>query len=156
AVEHGAGGEARQVAARAGLAHPEAPRDLGPQRRQQPAVLLLRRAGVAQRRRDDPETLRVEAARDLAPLHLLEVDHLLARRGVAPTELGRPARDEPTRVEEPPLPVARPRLEVGARALRCGEHLAGRGVLVEPPDELGPEPLVGVAVVESHSGSDAT
>ena len=77
AVEHGARLQAREVAAGAGLAHAEAPRDLGPQRREQEPLLLLGRAVVDDRRGDDAEALRVRAARDLAPRHLLEVDHLL-------------------------------------------------------------------------------
>ena len=43
AVELGAGREAREVAARAGLAHAEAPRDLGPQRRQRGSAPSARR-----------------------------------------------------------------------------------------------------------------
>ena len=106
AVEHGSGLQARQVAARARLAHAQAPRDLGPQRRQQPALLLLRCAVVVQRRRDDAETGRVEGARDPPPPHLLEIDHLLDRRRVAPAQLRRPARHQKAVVEQLPLPLA--------------------------------------------------
>ena len=79
ADELGARLQAGEVAAGAGLAHAETPRDLGAQRRKQEAFLLLRRSVVVDRRSDDPETLRVRAAQDLARAHLLEVDHLLGR-----------------------------------------------------------------------------
>ena len=58
----------------------------------------------------------ISRARDL-----LEVDHLLGRRGVAAAELGRPARHEPTRVEQRALPrraptAACPRSTASARS----------------------------------------
>ena len=142
--------EARQIAPGAGLAHPEAPRDLGAQRRHEPAVALLDGAGVEQTRRDDPEPLRVQAARDVTPLHLLEVDHLLCRRRVPAAELGRPPRDEPAGVEELALPRARPVGQVRARLLRLREHVGCWCVLVEPRVELGTEPLRRVTVREPH------
>ena len=68
--------------------------------------------------------------------HHLEVDHLLFRRGVAPAELGRPARHEPARVEQLALPHPGPLRDVrrGAGPLR---EIGGRGgVDVEPGDEI--------------------
>ena len=65
-IELGACLQAREVAARARLAHAEAPRDLGAQRRAEEPLLLLGRAVVVDRRGDDAETLRVRAAHDLA------------------------------------------------------------------------------------------
>ena len=117
AVEHGPRAQAREVAARGRLAHAEAPRDLGPQRREQEPLALLGRAVVADRRGDDPEALRVEAARDLPARHLLEVDHLLDRGRVAPAELGRPARARASRRRR--ASAATSRAQAGRSALDC-------------------------------------
>src|SRR4029079_13122783 len=51
--------ETREVAPGPGLAHAQAPRDLRTQRRAEKARLLLGRPVVVDRRRDDPETLRI-------------------------------------------------------------------------------------------------
>ena len=56
--------------------------------------------------------------RDLAPRHLLEVDHLLRRCRVAAAELGRPTGHQPAGVEQRALPLARPLGQVRARLLR--------------------------------------
>ncbi len=142
--------EACEIAARAGLAHAEAPRDLGAQRGEEELLLLLGRAVVGDRRGDDAEALRVRTAQHLAAAHLLEIDHLLVRVRVATAELGRPAGNEPTGVEQFPLPVARPLRHVGARLLRLREPFLGRLVLVEPGVQLGAEGFVLGCVTQAH------
>ena len=62
AVHLGARGQAGEVAARAGLAHAQAPGDLGAQRRQQVLLLEEVAAVVEDRGRDDPQSLGIGRA----------------------------------------------------------------------------------------------
>ena len=142
--------QAREVASGARFAHTEAPRDLRAQRRPEEPVLLIGRAVVVDRGRDDPEALRVRAAQDLAAAHLLEIDHLLRRRRVAAAELRRPTGHEPARVEEGALPVAGPLRHVRARQLGFADPLVRWLVLIEPAVELGAERLVLGCVAQAH------
>src|SRR5581483_10723097 len=103
--------------------------DLGAQRREQPALLLLGRAVVAQRRRDDAQALRVVRAGQAAARELLEVDHLLGRGAVPAPQLGGPAGNEPAGVEQGALPLTGPVRHPRARELRLVEALARRRVL---------------------------
>src|SRR5205807_4855216 len=97
--------------------------DLGPERREQPTLALLGRSVVEQRGGDDPESLRVVAARDLARRHLLEVDELLRHGRIAATELRWPAGHEPSGVELLALPRTRPVGEIRARPLPLLDEL---------------------------------
>ena len=105
----------------------------------QEPLLLLGRPVVLDRRGDDAEPLRVEAARDLALRHLLEVDHLLDRA----SRCGRRARAaSPGRASRRRTACAATRRahvgQVGARLLAARAAApARRQVLVEPRDELG-------------------
>jgi hypothetical protein len=148
----GARAQTREIAPRVRLAHAEAPRDLGAQGGQQEPLLLFGRAVVLERRRDDPEPLRVGAARDLALVHLFEIDHLLGRRRVAPAELARPAGDQPAVVEQRALPAARPIRHVGARLLRFAQRFFARCVRFHPRDEIGAEAFLFGRVLQSHRG----
>ena len=109
AVAHGTGGQGRQVAARAGLAHPEARGDLAAQDRQGVVADLVLGAVVEDRRRHDAEALHVGGAGHLRLGQLLDEHERLDRSGVAAAALGRPARHEPAGVEHRAGPAARPR-----------------------------------------------
>src|SRR5262245_48078915 len=141
-----------EIAAGARLAHSQAPRDLRSERREEEPLLLVGGAVVLDRRRDDPDALRVEAPVDVTLRQLLEVDHLLGRARVATAELGRPAGDEPAVLEQRALPLTRPFGQVGARLLALVHDLRRRCVLVEPRDQVAPELLLCVAVAQSHIG----
>ena len=91
-----------------GLAHAEAPGHLAPQGRQRPPLDLLLGAVVEERGGDDAQALRVHRPGDVPVRELLEVDHLLDRRGVAAAPLGRPPGHQPAVVEERALPRAWP------------------------------------------------
>src|SRR5580658_3269928 len=78
--------------------------------------------------------------------------HLL-QRGVAAAVLGRLARQQPARVEQRPLPAARPLGDVRAGPRPFAGLRGGRQVLVEERRELGPELLdLGVAA-EPHNAA---
>ena len=152
AVVHlGTGGQRRQVATGSGLAHPQAPGDLGAQRGPQVPLPEEVAAVVQDRRCDDPEPLRVGRALGWEPRHLLVVDELLHGRQVPPPELRRPSGDQQARVEQTPLPAAAPAGQVRGARHGLGAHLLqGRLVRLEPRAQLGPELLGRGVVVELH------
>src|SRR5581483_3285182 len=87
-----------------------------------------------------------------AARELLEVDHLLRGRGVAATELRRPARHEVAAVEQRALPSRCPRLAIRARTHGIGAlEIVRRRVLVEPRQQLGAERLVLLRELQSHA-----
>ncbi len=114
-VQLGPGAQAGQVAAGVGLAHAQAPADLGTQRGQRVPGLLLLGAPVEDGRGDDGQALGVAAAGHAQPGQLLEVHHLLHRGGVAAAVLRGPARHQPAVVEQLALPGAAPTRGCGPR-----------------------------------------
>ena len=149
-IEHGPGGEAGQVTAGPGLAHAEAPGQLALQGGQRPPLDLGLGAVVEQRGRHDGQALGVHRPGDVPVREDLEVDHLLDRRGVAPTPRRGEPGDQPPAVEEGALPPLGPLLHVGTGA--AADPLLGRGwrVLLQPGQQLGPERLVLVGVPQPH------
>ena len=147
----GAGREAGEVAAGARLAHADAPGDLGAQRRQREAILLVLGAVVEDRRRDDrrgPARSRCAGGRGGRTPR----SRSSAASGVAlrpPSSGGQPGTSHPS-----------------SKSLRCHafahggmsalERFGVRQVLgrrlvgVEPRDQLGAEPLVVVVVPQAH------
>ena len=147
----GLGGQRGQVAARVGLAHADAPRDLALQRREDEALLLLLVPELDDGGGTDGEALRVERARRHALGDDLEVDHLLLGRRVAAAELGRPSRHEVARLEHLALEGARPVRQVRRRAAELlADRLGWRQVLVEPRLELAAEPAQRFVGGEAH------
>ena len=151
-VQLGPGAQAGQVAAGVGLAHAQAPADLGPQRGQGVARLLLLGAPVEDGRGDDGQALGVAAAGDAEAGELLEVHHLLHRGGVAAAVLGGPARHQPAVVEQLALPGPRPLGDVGRGPHPLGAFGGGREVRLHPGPQLAAKRLGLLVVVQAHGG----
>ena len=87
AVPDGLRAQRRQIGTGARLTHPDRRRHLAAQDRHGPLLLLLVGAERQDRRRDDADTLRIEAVVDPPPRQFLTVHVLLEYRRVAATEL---------------------------------------------------------------------
>src|SRR5262245_36521180 len=147
--------QAREVAARAGLAEELAPDDLAARHLAHPARLLLRRAVRHDRRTEHPVPDRVDVGGRREAGLLLVPDRLFHAAEVpAPVLLG-PGEAGPARVELARLPGLRlaQGLVVLALAERVAARLVGRArlrVLLEPGPGLGAEGGLFLGVVEVH------
>ena len=139
AVELGARAQPREIRPGIRLAHTERRGHVAAQDRHRPLPLLFVGAETEDRRHHDAEALRVVARVDPSPAHLLEMHELLEQRRVAPAELGRVARHQPTGIEQLRLPRSGPGRDVGARLRAFGSFGRVRGVVVQPFGELPPK-----------------
>jgi hypothetical protein len=141
-------GEAREVAARAGLGVALAPDHLAAQRRTDPALALLLAAVLEQRGHEHRRTLGVHPARDAGAVELLVHDHRLEqvrRRAIAAVLLRDGAR--PVAVLDQQRQPARPLL-----GRHVDQAVARLGPLVgfEERANLAAEALVLLAVFQIH------
>ena len=123
------GAEVREVGAGLGLAEALAPVLVGREDPGQPRLLLLLGAPRDDHRADLPDAVRVVDARRAHPRHLLGVDDVLHRRGLAAAPVLRPVDRGPAALVEAALPVL-------AALLACGRCRAWRpppGILVAAP-----------------------
>ena len=155
ADELGARAQAREVAPRVGLAHPEAPRDLGAQRREEELRLLLRGAVVLDRRSDDAEALRVRArARSRARSSprsrssARSVTRCARRARAANRVRANRCRTVCVATRAPTRACARSTASVRRRDSSPGS------VRLQPRDELGAETLFLGCVLQAHRGGE--
>ena len=152
AVHLGARRQAGEVAARAGLAHSQAPGDLGAQRRQQVLLLEEVAAVVEDRRRDDPQSLGIGACARPASSPSPRGRRAAAREaGSGPRARGgHPGTSSPA--------SNRRRCQRRDQPVRCAELVTGSARIsssvgwfaVEPGAQLGAECLGVGVVVQLH------